>query len=75
MKGCCASTPFRLPCDEYGFASLNWVNFLAFVYETLGSRYTFIDPEIVEETLTYGLEVGSDQHPYEIFGFGLGRKA
>ncbi len=62
-----------VPCDEYGFASLDWVTF-SFCHETLGSEYAFIDPEKVEETLTYGLEVWLDHHLYEIFGFGLGQK-
>lgn len=62
-----------VPCDEYGFASLDWVTF-SVCHETLGSEYVFIDPETIEETLTYGIEVWLDQHLYEIFGFGLGQK-
>ena len=62
-----------VPCDEYGFASLDWVTF-SICHETLGSEYAFIDPEKVDETLTYGIEIWLDQHLYEIFGFGLGQK-
>lgn len=50
-------------------ASLDWVTF-SICHETLGSEYAFIDPEKVDETLTYSIEIWLDQHLYEIFGFG-----